>query len=88
MPFSHGSKSTEGFALVLRPASAGAADAKLLSAQEVSKLLGISSRTLWTHTSRGSIPHLRIGRRVLYPADAVASWIEANTSGGKSGGTA
>lgn len=40
---------------------------------------GMSQRSLWSHTvPRGSIPSLRIGRRVLYSVDALREWVDAN----------
>jgi len=39
---------------------------QLLSQQEASIQLGISTRTLQRYTKRGLITHMRIGRRVLY----------------------
>ena len=61
--------------LALRPSNAATA-------------LGISPRKLWELTAAGEIPHVRLGRVVLYPASALAAWLEANSQGGKGGGAA
>lgn len=52
----------------------------LLSASEAAKKLGISEKTLWSYTiragnSKGTIPSVRIGSRVLYSVVALADWI-------------
>jgi excisionase family DNA binding protein len=56
----------------------------LVGADEAARLLNVCSRTLWTLTNSGSLPHLRIGRRVLYPVDGLRRWIADRTSGGVS----
>lgn len=38
-----------------------------LRPREAAKLLGIGRRLLWQETNAGRIPHLRIGRCILYP---------------------
>jgi excisionase family DNA binding protein len=49
-------------ALALRPAQAARA-------------LGISPRTLWAWTKAGRIPSVRVGHVVLYPTEALKSWL-------------
>ena len=39
-------------------------------------MLGISERLLWTWTNAKTIPHVRIGTRVLYPVAQLRSWLE------------
>lgn len=51
----------------------------LLSVTEAARLLNVSPRTVWSLTESGSLPHVRIGRRVLYPPDALRHWTEAQT---------
>ena len=55
-----------------------------LSAQEAARALGISARTLWAMTSRGAIPHVRVGRRNLYPIAELRAWLARNIRGGTS----
>ncbi|MEW6249648.1 MAG: helix-turn-helix domain-containing protein [Planctomycetota bacterium] len=43
--------------------------------KEAAKALGIGPRLLWTMTNRGEIPHVRLGRAVLYPVDALRRWL-------------
>lgn len=42
-----------------------------VSADEAAEMLGISTRTLWSRVSDKTIPTKRIGRRVLFPIEAL-----------------
>jgi excisionase family DNA binding protein len=60
--------------LALRPRAAAAA-------------LGISERTLWAWTQSGGVPHLRIGKAILYPVDGLRRWLDGqSTSSAKTEG--
>ena len=52
---------------------------------EAAKALSISERLLWDWTHQGDIPHLRIGRTVLYPVHLVEEWL-AKQSQSSNGG--
>jgi excisionase family DNA binding protein len=52
------------------------APALLVDAREAARLLGISTRTLWTLTDRGELPAVRIGSRVLYRVEALRQYAE------------
>lgn len=54
-----------------------------LSAADVSEQTGLSISLIRKLTRSGEIPHLRIGRRIIYPAEALAEWLAQNTVGGK-----
>ena len=56
-------------ALALRPREAAAA-------------IGICPRTLWTMTQRGDVPHVRIGRAVVYPVRELQDWLTAQAREG------
>ena len=47
----------------------------LLDAHEAARALRLSERTLWARTKAGEIPHVRIGRRVLYSPAALERWV-------------
>ena len=47
----------------------------LLDAHEAARALRLSERTLWARTKAGEIPHVRIGRRVLYSPAALERWL-------------
>lgn len=55
-----------------------------LRPREAAEALGISPRTLWRLTREAVIPHVRLGRAVLYPADELRAWLaeRARTEGG------
>jgi predicted DNA-binding transcriptional regulator AlpA len=59
----------------------------LLSVDDACRALGgISRRTLWTLTNRGenSIPHVKLGARVMYARRDLLEWIEYQRVGSKS----
>jgi excisionase family DNA binding protein len=56
----------------------------LVGIDDVARLLNVSARTVWSLTESGSLPHLRIGRRVLYPVDGLRRWAAERTRGGAS----
>ncbi len=53
-----------------------------LRPKEAAAALGISPRLLWQLTNCGRIPHLRLGRAVVYPVAGLAAWLEAEAKGG------
>ena len=58
----------------------GGADLPLLiSANMAAKTLGISPRNLWTQTQSGTIPFIKIGRRVMYSPISLQDWVARNT---------
>ena len=46
----------------------------LMSVESAAVYLGISPRNLWGLTREKSIPHLKIGRRVLYAPEELRAW--------------
>lgn len=46
-----------------------------MRAREAAKAIGISERTLWQWTEDGYVPHIRRGKVVLYPVDALRDWL-------------
>lgn len=50
---------------------------KLLDVAATAEALGISKRSLWTLTSSRRIPHVRVGRRVLYRPNDIAAFIDS-----------
>jgi len=50
---------------------------QLLTVKDVSKLLGVSDRCIWSVTSpRGALPSVRIGRLVRYLPQDVAEYVQ------------
>lgn len=50
-----------------------------LNAYEVSNSIGLSLSMVRKLTCRGEIPHIRVGRRILYPAYAIDDWLRTCT---------
>ena len=48
-----------------------------ITAGEVAQLLGVSEWTVYDLTRRKMIPHIKIGRRVLYRRSSILAWLEA-----------
>ena len=51
----------------------------LISAIQAAKELGISPRSLWTLTQAGTIPHVRLGHRVMYSPQCLQKAVTKNT---------
>lgn len=51
--------------------------------REAAKALGISERLLWDWTNRGEVPHVRIGKAILYPVDVLRRWLDEHAATGK-----
>ncbi|HRH41020.1 MAG TPA: helix-turn-helix domain-containing protein [Pyrinomonadaceae bacterium] len=50
---------------------------KLLSAEQVSEILGVSVQRVWQLTRENQIPFIRIGERQFrYSESALISWLE------------
>lgn len=47
-----------------------------LRAKEAARVLGIGTRHLWTLTNQGLVPHVRLGRALLYPVVALETWLK------------
>ncbi|VTS03028.1 helix-turn-helix domain-containing protein [Tuwongella immobilis] len=46
---------------------------------EAAKAMGISERLLWEQTKNGSVPHVRIGSRIVYPVKELTDWLTKKT---------
>ncbi len=51
-----------------------------LSAVKVSELTGLSLSSVRKLTRSGEIPHIKVGRRILYPTAALENWLSLNTT--------
>lgn len=48
----------------------------LISVADAARVLGLSTSTVGSLAAKGTIPSLRIGKRVLMPVKALEEWIE------------
>ena len=55
----------------------------LLTSKQAAEVLSISPRKLWSLTTCGAIPHIRVGRCVRYPVDDLQRWIDSQKKGGE-----
>ncbi len=46
-----------------------------LRPREAAKALGIGERLLWSKTNAGEIPHLRLGRAIVYTVGMLRYWM-------------
>lgn len=53
-----------------------------LRPKEACVALSIGPRLLWSMTNRGEIPHVRLGRAVVYPVDELRRWLAEQASKG------
>ena len=53
----------------------------LLSLKDAARALAVSDRSLWEWTKAGKVPHVRLGRRVLYSPDDLRRWVEGQRQG-------
>jgi excisionase family DNA binding protein len=49
-----------------------------LTAQEVADILNISIDTVYKLTRQNEIPHVTIGRRVLFRRESIEQWLKDN----------
>ena len=46
-----------------------------LRARDAARAIGVSPRLLWTLTKQKLIPHVRIGRVIVYPVSELQRWL-------------
>lgn len=59
-----------------------------VSTAEAAKMMSISVSKLRQMTHNKTIPHIRCGRRVLYPVSGIEDWLAQNTIVSAKGGDA
>ena len=55
----------------------------LVDAKRAAEMLSIGTRTLWSMTNAGEIPHVRIRSRVLYPVEELRRWVDKRRMSGR-----
>ena len=51
------------------------------TAKEIAKITGLSISIVRKLTRNGEIPHIRVGRRILYPLTGIEDWLNSRTEG-------
>jgi len=54
-----------------------------LRPREAARARGIGVRKLWELTNRGLLPHVKVGRCVVYPVDLLREWLAQQAKGGR-----
>ena len=52
----------------------------VLTVEETARVLGVGRNTAYEACRRGEIPHVRIGRRIVVPVEALLRWLQADTA--------
>ena len=52
-----------------------------LRPKDAAVALGIGERLLWERTNCGEIPHVRIGKAILYPVAVLEEWLAEKAKG-------
>lgn len=48
---------------------------KLISVEEVAKILKISNNTVYYYATKGAIPYIRIGRHIRFCVKEIEAWL-------------
>ncbi len=60
-----------------QPRATPAPDRLTLTVPEAARLLGVGRTLLYRELQDGHLPHVRLGRRILVPREALARWLAA-----------
>lgn len=52
-----------------------------ITAEEIADALGINYKTVYEYAQRGAIPHVRLGRRVIFSRVAITEWFTSTNTG-------
>ncbi len=52
---------------------------ELLDVKELSQLMKVSKSTLYAWVNQRKIPHIKLGKKVLFNPKDIAHWIDENT---------
>jgi excisionase family DNA binding protein len=47
-----------------------------MDAPSAARLIGLSERTMWRLVKSQAVPHIRIGRRVLFMRERLVDWLK------------
>lgn len=52
----------------------------ILSVNDLSEMLGVSSDTIYTMVREKKIPHVRVRRRILFYTESIVEWLRNDIS--------
>jgi len=56
---------------------------KLLTADDIAEMLGMSKDWIYEQVRANRIPHVRLGRYVRFRQEAIEEWLRSREQGGK-----
>lgn len=66
---------------MIQPDQGKAAMEQLLTVREVAILLRLHEKTVYALVARGAIPHVRLGRRVVFSQPELLRWLGSRMEG-------
>jgi len=54
-----------------------------LRPKEAARALGIGTRLLWEKTNCNEIPHVRVGKAIVYPVEQLREYLARQAKGGR-----
>ena len=51
---------------------------KYLNVKELSRLTRLKQSTIYQWAGQGKIPHIRLGKKILFDPDEINKWIDKN----------
>jgi excisionase family DNA binding protein len=58
------------------PTGSPAGASEVMTADEVAAFLGVDRNTVYDYAARGTIPHRRLGKRMLFHRGALVAWLD------------
>jgi excisionase family DNA binding protein len=52
----------------------------VLNVKLATQFLNVSTKTVYEYVDRGTLPHRRLGNRILFSRDALTKWVEEGQS--------
>ncbi len=77
-----GHESQHSTVSLTQPGDSGKLPRLAMRPREAAEALGIGERLLWSLTNRGEIPHLRLGKAILYPIETLQAWLDHQAAKG------
>jgi excisionase family DNA binding protein len=60
-----------------------ASPARLLEAEDVAGMLGMTTDWVYREVRAGRLPHIRLGRYVRFRRESIDAWLDARENGGR-----
>lgn len=67
----------------VRETASAPSPARLLEAEDVAGMLGMTTDWVYREVRAGRLPHIRLGRYVRFRRESIDAWLEAREHGGR-----